>query len=342
MPSYANPSSDVCPNFIAPEFLQLRQSITHGRQVSDAELVVELETSWRLLQDLKQAAWDTEANLEADAEAAKTAADAIALAAAELALTQEKVEADKKKPQFSVMTVGRVVPTDLLPRPSQYAVNKLEQKEFVEIYYFTLEGCTEAAATLRSAPDDTFSLARSDDTLALRPSSGYRASKNMIQDHSLNWRQFTTGTSLYLECARAAGWPALFCRTLENFWYSLERHPKRIIDFGEEALLLYQDRVRHAWHVSLKRDEAFDVSIINEALLGNILDELRGNAHAAAIRQVSLSPLPSSPRQMNPRLCSFTLPPSNRHALNDTTKSCNHNNGGLNTLLAFIPCSIPP
>lgn len=131
---------------------------THGHTITYAALVTKLETLWNLLQALKHTVRDAEAKLEANMGTTRFAVENAALTAAKLMQAQERAEAKKKKSKFSTVTVRRVVLTNLLPCPSKYAISKLEQKEFIEIYYHTFEGCTEVAATLRHTPDKTFSL----------------------------------------------------------------------------------------------------------------------------------------------------------------------------------------
>ena len=59
----------------------------------------------------------------------------------------------------------------LAPRPAPFAINKLDNFEYVELWYFTPEGCADASDFSKSSADEAFGLAQIDDVMALKPIS---------------------------------------------------------------------------------------------------------------------------------------------------------------------------
>ncbi|KIJ91422.1 hypothetical protein K443DRAFT_14413 [Laccaria amethystina LaAM-08-1] len=57
---------------------------------------------------------------------------------------EEEKEKEKKKPKLKDFIANRPVTDTIQLHPSRYAIHKLDEQEYIELYYFTLEGCTEA------------------------------------------------------------------------------------------------------------------------------------------------------------------------------------------------------
>jgi len=96
-------------------------------------------------------------------------------------------EKEKKHPKINDFKTESAVGNFIIPRPLTYALNKLENFEYVELFYFTMEGCLDAQNNQRSEADDTFGLYKVGETISLRSISAVQASKNTIQDADLTW-----------------------------------------------------------------------------------------------------------------------------------------------------------
>jgi hypothetical protein len=174
---------------------------------------------------------------------------------------------------YEHLTVG----SHISPRPSPYAISKLEQFEYVELWYFTQEGCADAYTSHTTQAEDTFGFTKVDNIMALRSVSSLRASKNAINDANLTFRQLSMSKVLFLDYAAKAGWPAgpgEHLDKLSKFFLDIECHPDRAQPNGEHVLLTYQARVRRDWHDALKRDQGFDISKFSEDLLRSISTEI--------------------------------------------------------------------
>jgi hypothetical protein len=105
----------------------------------------------------------------------------------------ERKEAEKKKPKPADFDESRAIGDRIAILPSPFAIKKLDEFSYIELFYFSPEGCAGAADQQRSVAEDGFVLARTDNALALRPISLFKASRNVIKDVDLTWRQMEMG-----------------------------------------------------------------------------------------------------------------------------------------------------
>ena len=57
----------------------------------------------------------------------------------------ERAEAEKKKPKMKDFDEAATVGSFIGPRPAQYALRRLEEFEYVKLWYLTSEGCADAS-----------------------------------------------------------------------------------------------------------------------------------------------------------------------------------------------------
>lgn len=168
----------------------------------------------------------------------------------------------------------------LAPRPSQYATQKLNNFKYIELWYFSPDGCKEALCTACSVADD-FGLTRVDDQLTIRPAYTFKASKAAIADHDLPFSTFLCSKNLFLMQLSKAKWPQMHIDTLSLFFWCLENHSIcNHSDLRDLVILHYASQVRQDWHDRLKQDEVFNIAIINEILLCSINEELWDKVHS--------------------------------------------------------------
>jgi hypothetical protein len=89
--------------------------------------------------------------------------------------------------------------------------------------------------------------------------------------------------------AKSGVWPVAHAQSLAAFYVNLELHPRKELPFGEQALMLYQSRVRREWFDAFKREEGFNIAIIQDTLLRSIAEELNGRIILNEIDQVTSS-----------------------------------------------------
>ncbi|KAG0704640.1 hypothetical protein DFH29DRAFT_1037462 [Suillus ampliporus] len=198
----SDPSLDIQPDFSSPTFEALRIRIIGGTQTTHQEVAAELATVWQQDCDLRVADWarqvDEDIRLVADAaQAERELAEQDCLHREQEAET-ELQETEKKKPKINDFKSGTVVGDTLTPHPSQYAIHKLKSFEYVELWYFSPDGCKETSDEAKTNSEDTFGLTRVDDFVALKPVASFKPSRKAIQDHSLEWRQFDLAKNSFL------------------------------------------------------------------------------------------------------------------------------------------------
>ncbi|KAH9009070.1 hypothetical protein EDB85DRAFT_1903482 [Lactarius pseudohatsudake] len=89
----------------------------------------------------------------------------------------QRKEAEKKRPKIGSFVKGQGVGNWIEPRPAQYALNKINNLEYIKLDYFTIRGCRDTAAdSNKSISQDTMTFAQFKDTLAIRPLTAMRPS----------------------------------------------------------------------------------------------------------------------------------------------------------------------
>ena len=91
-------------------------------------------------------------------------------------LSEEPQPTPKKKTIFRDFDLNSTVADRVPHTPSQYAVTRIESMEYVELWYFTTEGCREVSKATPTAADDTFSILNTDTGLALQSIKATKAS----------------------------------------------------------------------------------------------------------------------------------------------------------------------
>jgi len=71
---------------------------------------------------------------------------------------------------------------------------------------------------------NTFSLSEIDGLVALKPLAACKASKSMVNDKDLTWRQMTMGKNSMIHYMNKLGWPEKHINALASFYFQLEDH----------------------------------------------------------------------------------------------------------------------
>jgi len=162
-------------------------------------------------------------------------------------------------------------------RPSKYALKKLADYDYVELYYFTVDACKDAAEYERTMAEDAFTLSKIDDTMALKPLNSYKASTKAVPDARLSWQEVSIAKTKLLQCMQEAEWPAKHVMALAGFYVNLDSHEIREEEGGEQVLVQYQAEVRREWMDALignGTQKPFDISIVNEERIRRIAAKL--------------------------------------------------------------------
>jgi hypothetical protein len=197
--------------------------------------------------------------------------------------------ANKGAPQLPPIDMkAKSIITSLL-RPSTFALEKFRKYEYVPLWYFTEQGC-QSADKEREFSEDIWDFTRtSDDRIALRAATANRPSSYALSDEQLTWEQFMEANRLFCRWLIPGGWPENYAKLLINFFWQIESDERKTVPRGKDTLLLYQARIRKAWHDELKMKRFFNLVEIDEQKMNVYRQEVDGKYNDAYHKAVSHS-----------------------------------------------------
>ncbi|KAF8817296.1 hypothetical protein BYT27DRAFT_7247519 [Phlegmacium glaucopus] len=288
MPDHAGPHFNVLRNALMQNGLTIKQAI---QAIND---------SWTQTHNERVQRWDQQVIDDAVAEEALGQQQPVNLHPVPqepLEREEERAEPEKRKPKMKDFDDTAAVGNHIAPRPAQYALRRIKDFEYVELWYFTPEGCTNAMQHQHTQNDDTFGLTKVDDMVTLKSVSSLKASRNVIPDNELSFHQVSMAKNTFIQLITKYQWSEKAINAFAQIFTQLELHPYRQREFGERALIIYQARVRREWHDQLKLGSAFNIGIINEDLLQSIYKEILDKVQLLSINEVSI-------QHLFPALCS--------------------------------------
>src|SRR5277367_457918 len=288
-----NPHLEAIPDHTGPHYQVLRDALVQNGMPMDQAIQV-LDNAWTMDRDAHILAWDQQ--VADDAEVAQQQvlqqqAPEGPVPLAQPVLEEDVADVEKKKPKIKDFDDTTTVGNYIAPRPAQYALRRIEDFEYVELWYLTPEGCSDATQHQLTQHDDAFGLAKVDDMVTLKSSSSIKASKNVIPDAELSFRQMSMAKNAFIPLMAKYQWSQKAITAFAQLFTQLELHPLRQREYGERALITYQARVRREWHDQLKLGPAFNIGVINEDLVQSIYRELLDQAQLRSLNEVSPSNL---------------------------------------------------
>ncbi|KAF8808794.1 hypothetical protein BYT27DRAFT_7255060 [Phlegmacium glaucopus] len=294
MPQGQNPNLEQLPNFNGPAYQPIVNLIVQVQQITPQQAVEQLKTAHNTDRQARIEAWDDQVRQEQELieqqALLQREEEERMRQEEEKAAEAERKELEKKKPKINNFDENRTGDEVIAPRPSPFAINKLKNFDYVELSYFTPEGCAAAMEDKdmsKAVADEAFGIAEVNGIMALRPIASLKAAKNVIRDRDLTWRQMTMGKNAMLHHMNKLGWPEKHINALAHFYFKLEDHPMRLRPNGDEILIIIQAVVRREWHDALERREGFNITNINETTLRTIADEYHDKKRAEGLVEVS-------------------------------------------------------
>ena len=284
----ADPNLEVRPDFASNAFCEVQEALMDTLHIDVAHAIDHLVTAWNADHNHRVEDWNAQRKaeaLEADhlqREEREREDEARRLEEAEA--ERERKEAEKKKPKIYDFIADLPPPNTIAPRPSQYALQKISSYNFVELWYFSLEGCSEAARNHRSQADDTLGFSNSNNILSLHPVASVRASCNACADHDLSFSEFLQAKNSFLRHIKWLAWPAKPIDALAEFFWNVENHGIHANENSDLIALHYASHIRRQWHDELKynSDNIFNISIINDNFMNTVAFKINSNLQAKA------------------------------------------------------------
>ncbi|KAH6913670.1 hypothetical protein BKA70DRAFT_1096829 [Coprinopsis sp. MPI-PUGE-AT-0042] len=275
-----DPHQQQEPDWNAVYFLQVFEGLA-SEAVSVDDIRQRTRAAWAADRQQRIEAWDAQ-----EAEDIRQEEERQRLQQEEDRLNEEEVRKraeearnasgrkESRQPRtFKPLAANQMVAKDSEPVASNYAVHKTEAFDYVELWYWTKEGCDEARVTNISTDPDALTLAKIDNQVVLKPSNVSRPSRKVVPDGQLLWSQISVGKSGLLKQMAKSGWPQQYIASLGAFYLELESHAIRHEVMGEQAVIAYADEVRREWFSAIKPNSpkvAFNIGIINEDRLDKI------------------------------------------------------------------------
>ena len=311
-PTSSNPHEAVVPDFASEEHADGRAAIM-GRGFNNSQAAAALRQLWLIINVKAQQEWDRALAAEEErAEVNRQLAEVAELLLCQQALAEKEAATtdDKKKHQNKFVPVPNAkVPLELVPLPAKYVLKQMEMSGYVELYYFTNKGISEAEEVATAAGNGSlvWKLGNDGSHSLVKASTGKRGLKNdPFPDEKLTWEQFFEATPCMIKSMVRFQWPEDHVDMFRKLWLGMQKHQFRTSTdmFSKEALLVYQAKQRRLWHHTIGTLFGFSLTEIEEELLKRTRDELVQTAFNMELKKMqlvsSLSPSPPA-RSSEPR-----------------------------------------
>jgi len=292
-----DPNLEVRPDFTALAYDTVCTALAIAEGVAKEAVTACLSDAWEAENNAKKATWEEQVRQDeiAAVEVRHAQEEEEWLAREELRKEEEaeRKEKEKKKPKLKGFVANKPVKDTMQLCPSRYMIHKLEECKYIKLYYFTLEGCTEATKLDCTIAQDAFTFTKADETLLLKPMALHKPSNKAISDEDLTWCQMSIAKGTLLHHMSQTGWPDQHVIALAEFYLNLESHPTWLQVDGDTVLLHYQAQVHREWHEALRstNDEpVFDISIINNKCVKAIGAELWNSRHTEGVLRLAYPP----------------------------------------------------
>ena len=244
----------------------------------------------------------------------------------------------RKKHKLGAFSATTTIGDEVELKPSTFAINKLKEMKYIELYCFTPTGCRDHANQRLSMAEEAFSFSygispesAAGNTLTLKPISALSHPGKIIPDEHLTWEQVCDAKTCYLSHVIKANWTPAHVEALMTFFVNLNSHPYSNSPEGKQALVWYQAHARKEWHQKLGTRDSFNLAFLNKALLADFkkkASELALQNNVALVSSLS----PSKP------LSPLTQPPSPHIAPATLSSSCSIHAGNT-PILPWHPCT---
>ncbi|KAI9434225.1 hypothetical protein H4582DRAFT_2060406 [Lactarius indigo] len=287
---------DICPSFQGNEWDFLCQTMidTHlgVEPLTEEGAALQLKEAWARENSNKITAWNEQleqVRTEQEEQDMQVQEEEDVQQVLQDKETEEQhKEVEKKKLRLNPFDPNRSLGKYIEPRPAQYALNKINNLEYVELDYFTLRGCKEAASdSNKSVSQDTLAFTQVEGSFTIHPLAMIRPSRGIRCNKDLSWEEmFSTKNTMLHFMGKSQTWPTSHAISLAAFYVMLELHPRQNQDNSKKILITYQSQVRCKWFNALKHNEGFNIEILSEEYLQFITKEVNKKAQDERIDQL--------------------------------------------------------
>jgi hypothetical protein len=293
-----NPHRVECPDFGDESFADTVRDMA-GPDRTREQVIENLRTAWHVQNERRKAQWD--AQVLADQERPNgPGLDAPDPAQDDQGQNDDDTEETRKKLKVGAFSATATIGDEVALKPSTFAINKLKEVKYIELYCFTPAGCRDHANQRLSTAEEAFGFSygispesSAGSTLTLKPVSALTHPGKIIPDENLSWEQVRDAKACYLSHVIKASWPPTHIEALMTFFVNLDSHPYSNTPEGKQALVWYQAHAREDWHRKLGTGDSFNLAILNKTLLADFKKKASELALQNNVAQVSTRSSPS-------------------------------------------------
>lgn len=199
------------------------------------------------------------------------------------------MEKKKRKTKFPTLVLGVPPPKDSGFHPCQKVLTRLDNLEFVELWFFTFTSCHITKDAALADKDGTLSLTQENGNIQLQRSSTIVSYKHLIApDEKFTWKDLLQAKNVFLECIAKSSWPETYLEMFTSFYCTLEmwNELRQAHRHSEKILILYHARARWEWFDSAAQNKnLFNISVINDDWMSQAHKELWDNVHMQEIQR---------------------------------------------------------
>ena len=227
-----DPTKNVCPSYDDEdhEFVRVAIIASHvGDPLSVEEAIAKLQDAWKKANENKVTQWNEQLaeKLQRQEDEARQTEEEIEQRQALLEKEEEEKRKEIEKKKINSFNLQRTMGSFIIPRPSAFALNKLDALDYVELDYFTTWGCKNVHAKHELTTNHhTYGLVSLGDSLALQPLSSLRPSKNIHRDEDLSWDEMVIAKNNMIHfMSKLKLWLLSHMECIAKFFVALETHP---------------------------------------------------------------------------------------------------------------------
>ena len=298
-----NPHLMDCPDFSGDTFAILVESMV-GPDRTREQAIEGLKTAWHAQNLRSRELWDAQLLADQIRQNEPNIQNAALEEQPQLANDAADV---RKKPKLGAFAATASIGNEISLKPSTFAINKLREMKYIELYCFSPAGCRDHANQRLSTADEAFGFTygisadgSASNSLTLKPVSALAHPRKITPDEDLTWEQVRDAKACYLSHVMEAGWDRTHVDALVSFFINLDNHSYNDTPEGKQALVWYQAHAREEWHRKLGTTESFNLAILNGSLLADFKKKANDRSIQNNVTQVSSRSIHPPHNELNP------------------------------------------
>ncbi|KDQ50949.1 hypothetical protein JAAARDRAFT_543284 [Jaapia argillacea MUCL 33604] len=221
----SDPSLIECPDYASDDHAAVRAPFINPNTTEEQAIQL-LTNFWKAGNDSDRLKWvrqvEQDAEEVAERERLRTEAEATAARAQQVEVAAARMEEMKKNKSKYLPIPDRDVPTIAPVIAANYAIRRMEQGLYVDMYYYTNAGLRDALRDSGAVDDEAMVMLRQPNGgTGWTPAAAVRDSRSVVDDKDIAWEDFCQAAPRMIIAMEQAGWREERVRMLASFWGTL-------------------------------------------------------------------------------------------------------------------------